>query len=61
MKISWSVYSVLEPVFPAILKCLILQDFLDLNVTQLLIGKTMWFSQSEFVLENKTKNDLKNC
>ena len=34
--------------------CLFLQDFVNLNVTQLLIGSTVWFSQSEVVLHSNT-------
>ena len=45
---------------PSILKnvlCLFLQDFVNWNVTQLLIGYTIWFSQSEIVLHsNMEKN-----
>ena len=43
------------PYSPTVLKkilCLILQDCVNLNVTQLLIGQTVWFGQSEVVLHS---------
>ena len=46
---------ILGPYSPTVLKkilCLILQDCVNLNVTQLLIGQTVWFGQSEVVLHS---------
>ena len=43
------------PYSPTVLKnvlSLFLQDFVNLNVTQLLIGWTVWFSQSEVMLHS---------
>ena len=50
------------PYSPTILEnilCLFLQDFVHLNVTQLLIGYTVWFSQSEVVLHSNVAKDRK--
>ena len=52
----------LSPYSPTILKNIIrlfLQDFVILNVTQLLIGQTIRFSQSEAVLHSKAANCTK--
>ena len=35
--------------------------FVNLNATQLQIGKTVWFSQSEVVLHSKASNHKKIC
>ena len=40
------------PYSPTILSHLCIQDFVNLNVTQLLISSTVWFSQSEVVLHS---------
>ena len=47
------------PYSPTVLKnilCLFLQDFVNVNVTQLLIGYTVWISQSEVVLHSNAAN-----
>ena len=49
------IHAFLGPYSPTVLKkilCLILQDCVNLNVTQLLIGQTVWFGQSEVVLHS---------
>ena len=53
---SLNLYS---PTIPKNILCLFLQDFVKLNITQLLISLTVWFSQSEVVLHSNTTESWK--
>ena len=47
-----------SPTIPKNILCLLLKDFVNLNVTQLLIGSTVWFSQSEVVLHSNAAKSI---